>query len=144
MQIVPVIRYVCLVGPLLLSMLFLFGEPDKPARDPAPDRWTAVDSLRAMAHLGERVQEYAGDARFVRVERASSEPAGTRLAEIATQENPAIMGAQASMVAQKAIPQPPAARPRKPRMAARQGRVRTAVADNAQRTPLDVFQPPSW
>ena len=97
MRIVPVIRYVCLVGPLLLSILFLFGEPDRPARDPAPDRWTAVDSLRAMAHLGEQVQGYGGDARFVRMERASSEPAATRLAEIAAQGNPVIMGAQASM-----------------------------------------------
>ena len=63
---VPIIRYVCLVGPLLLGMLFLLSDPDKSANIPAPDRWTSLNSLRAMAHLGEPVQGHAGSARFVR------------------------------------------------------------------------------
>jgi hypothetical protein len=144
MQIVPVIRYLCLVGPLLLSLLFLFGDPDKPASAPAPDRWTSVDSLRAMAHLGEPVQGHAGNPRFVRTERASSEPAASiGLAKIAERENPLIMNAQANMDSQTTAGQP-AAKPRKPKMATRQVRVRTAVAENAQRMPLDTFRPPSW
>jgi hypothetical protein len=48
------------------------------------------------------------------------------------------------MTSQKAIPQPPAARSRKPRMATRQVRVRTAVAENVQRMPPDIFRTPSW
>ena len=52
----PIIRYTCLVGSFLLGMLFLLGERDTPAGPPIPDRWTSVDSLRAMAHLGEPVQ----------------------------------------------------------------------------------------
>jgi hypothetical protein len=142
MQIVPVIRYVCLVGPLLLSMLFLFGEPDKPATTPAPDLWTSVDSLRAVAHLGEPVQGRAGNARFVRTERTLSEPAGsTGLAKIAALENPVIMNAQANMDSQGTARQPAAAKSRKSKMAVRQVRTRTAVAE-AQR--VETFRPPSW
>ena len=69
----PIIRYTCLVGSILLGMLFLLGDRDIPAGSPVPDRWTSVDSLRAMAHLGEPVQGQARDARFVRTERAPSE-----------------------------------------------------------------------
>jgi hypothetical protein len=67
---VPIIRYTCLVGSLLLGMLFLLGDQDLPADPAVSNRWTSVDSLRAMAHLGEPVQ---GD-RFIRNDRASSEP----------------------------------------------------------------------
>jgi hypothetical protein len=145
MQIVPIIRYLCIVGPLLLSLLFLFGAPDKPAGTTAPDRWSSVDSLRAMAHLGEPVQGHAGNARFVWTERASPEPAArTGLAKIATQENPLIMNAQANMEPQRTAARPPV-KPRKQKLATRQIRVRTAAAENAQRMPLDVFfRPPSW
>lgn len=69
----PLIRYFCLVGPFLLGLLFLLGDLDKPATIPAPDRWNSIDSLRAMAHLGEPVQGHAATARFVRREQA--EPA---------------------------------------------------------------------
>ena len=55
----PIIRYTCLVGSFLLGMLFLLGDRDTPAGSPVPDRWTSVDSLRAMAHLGEPVQGQA-------------------------------------------------------------------------------------
>jgi hypothetical protein len=70
MRIVPVIRYFCLVGPFLLGLLFLLSDPDKPAT--APDRWNSIDSLRAMAHLGEPVQGHAATARFVRREQAET------------------------------------------------------------------------
>lgn len=135
MQIVPIIRYLCIVGPLLLSLLFLFGAPDKPGSTPAPGYWSSVDSLRAMAHLGEPVQGLARNARFVWTERAPPEPAAST--------NPVIMNAQANMDSQRTAG-PPAAKPRKPKLATRQIRVRTAVAENAQRMPLDVFRPPSW
>jgi hypothetical protein len=87
---VPIIRYTCLVGSFLLGMLLLLGDRDTPAGSPVPDRWTSVDSPRAMAHLGEPVQ----GARFVRSERAPPEPAGRNdLAEITVRENPSIMNA---------------------------------------------------
>jgi hypothetical protein len=138
----PIIRYICLVGSLLLGMLFLLAERDTPAGSPAPDRWTAVDSLRAMAHLGEPVQ----GARFVRIERTSPEPASRNaFAEIAVRENPLIMNAQANMDLRKTAGQPAAvaAKPQKRKIANRQVRIRTAIAENTQRMPSDAF-PPSW
>jgi hypothetical protein len=143
---VPIIRYICLVGSFLLGMLFLLGGRDNPASSSTPDRWTSVDSLRAMAHLGEPLQGRADNARFVRTEKASSIPADrTELAEIAARENPSIMNAQANMDSRRAAAsRPAAAKPRKPKIAARQVRVRTAVAENAPRMFMEMFRPPSW
>jgi hypothetical protein len=138
----PILRYTCLVGSFLLGMLFLLGDRDMPAGSPVPDRWTSVDSLRAMAHLGEPVQ---GD-RFIRIERAPPERATRNdRAEIAVRENPLIMNAQANMDIRTPASQPAAAaaKPRKQKFTNRQVRVRTAIAENTQRMPSDVF-PPSW
>jgi hypothetical protein len=138
---VPIIRYTCLVGSFLLGMLFLLGDGDTPAGSPVPDRWTAVDSLRAMAHLGEPVQ----GARFVRIERPPPEPASrTDLAEIAVRANPLIMNAQASMDLPKTASPSAAGKPRKRKIANRQVRVRTAIAENASPMSMEVFRPPSW
>jgi hypothetical protein len=138
---VPIIRYTCLVGSFLLGMLFLLGERDTPAGSPVPDRWTSVDSLRAMAHLGEPVQ----GARLVRTEKAPPDPASRNgVAEVAVRENPSIMNAQASMDLRKSASQSAAGKPRKQKIASRQVRVRTAVAENAPRTSMEMFRPPSW
>jgi hypothetical protein len=138
---VPIIRYTCLVGSFLLGMLFLLGDRDAPAGSPVPDRWTSVDSLRAMAHLGEPVQ----GARFVRIESAPAELASRNdLAEIAVRDNPSIMNAQASMDLRKSASQSGAGKPRKQKMASRQVRVRTAVAETTPRTSMEMFRPPSW
>jgi hypothetical protein len=137
----PIIRYTCLVGSFLLGMLFLLGERDTPTGSPVPDRWTSVDSLRAMAHLGEPVQ----GARFVRTERAPPELASRNdLAEIAVRENPLIMNAQANMDLRKTASQPAAGKPRKQKMPNRQVRVRTMIAENAPPTSVEMFRPPSW
>jgi hypothetical protein len=138
---VPIIRYICLVGSFLLGMLFLLADRDTPADSPVPDRWTSVDALRAMAHFGEPVQ---GD-RFVRTERAPPQPAYRNdLAEIAVRENPLIMNAQASMDLRKTASQSAAKKPRKQKNPNRQVRVRTMIAENAPRTSVEMFQPPSW
>jgi hypothetical protein len=137
---VPIIRYTCLVGSFLLGMLFLLGDRDTPAAPAGPDRWTSVDSLRAMAHLGEPVQGQARDTRFARTELASH----NNLADIAVRENPLIMNAQASMDVRKTARQSAAGKPRKQKIANRQGRVRTATAENASQTSLEMFRPPSW
>jgi hypothetical protein len=138
---VPIIRYTCLVGSFLLGMLFLLGDRDTPARSPVPDRWTSVDSLRAMAHLGEPVQ----GARFVRTERTPSEPSNRNdLAEIAVRENPLIMEAQANMDLPKTASRSAAGKPRKYKNPNRQVRVRTVIAENAPGTSLEMFRPPSW
>jgi hypothetical protein len=139
---VPIIRYTCLVGSFLLGMLFLLGDRDTPAGSPVPARWTSVDSLRAMAHLGEPVQ----GARFVRSERAPPEPASRNdLAEkITVRENPLIMNAQASMDLRKTASRSAAAKPRKQKNPNRQVRVRTVIAENAPRTSMEMFRPPSW
>jgi hypothetical protein len=138
---VPIIRYTCLVGSFLLGMLFLLGDRDAPPSSPVPDRWTSLDSLRAMAHLGEAVQ----GARFVRIERAPLEPAHrNELAEIADRENPLIMNAQASMDLRKTASQSAAGKPRKQKSPNRQARVRTVIAENAPRTSMEMFRPPSW
>ena len=137
----PIIRYTFLVGSFLLGMLFLLGDRDTPAGSPVPDRWTAADSLRAMAHLGEPGQS----ARFVRIERAPPEPASpTEPAEIAVRANPLIINAQASMDLPKTASQSAAGKPRKRKMANRQARVRTAIAENASPTSMEEFRPPSW
>jgi hypothetical protein len=143
---VPIIRYICLVGSFLLGMLFLLGDRDSPASSPVPDRWTSVDSLRAMAHRGEPVQAGANGARFVRTERAPPGLASRNdRAEVAVRENPLIMNAQANMDLGKTAGQSAAAaaKPRKQKITSRQVRVRTAIAENTQRIPADVF-PPSW
>ena len=137
----PIIRYTCLVGSFLLGMLFLLGDRDTPVSSPVPDRWTSVDSLRTMAHFGEPVQ---GD-RFVRNEKAPPEPASRNdLAEIAVRENPLIMNAQASMDLRKTASQSAAGKPRKQKNPNRQVRVRTVIAENAPRTSVEMFRPPSW
>jgi hypothetical protein len=138
---VPIIRYTCLVGSFLLGMLFLLGDRETPAGSPVPDRWTSVDSLRAMAHLGEAVQ----GARFVRAEKAPPELASPNgLAEIAVRENPLVMNAQANMDLRKTANPSAVTKPRKQKMANRQVRVRTAIAENAPRTSMEMFRPPSW
>jgi hypothetical protein len=147
---VPIIRYIFFVGPFLLGLLFLSDGPDKPASVPSPDRWTAVDSLRAMAHLGERVQGQAGNADIVRTGLIASESINrTPLAELAAQEQPLIMNAQARMDSEGAnskatIGDFAAFKPRKQRLATRKVRVRTAIAENAATAALNIFRPPSW
>jgi hypothetical protein len=138
----PIIRYTCLVGSFLLGMVFLLGDRETPADSPVPDRWTSVDSLRAMAHLGEPVR----GAGFVQIERAPPQPVSrNELAELAVRENPVIMNAQANIDLRKTVSQSAAAaaKPRKQKTTNRQIRVRTAIAENTQRMPSDVF-PPSW
>jgi hypothetical protein len=148
MHAVPIVRYVCVVAPLLLGLLFLLSDPDKPASVAAADRWSAVDSLRALAHLGEPVQEHSGTARFVR--REQPEPAGhIHLAEPAVQEKSLIMNAQASMdpvgmKSRRSTKQSTVVKPRKQKMAARQIRLHTAAAENTQRVSSEIFRPPSW
>jgi hypothetical protein len=150
MHAVPIIRYVCVVGPLLLGLLFLLSDPDKPASIAAADRWSAVDSLRALAHPGEPVQGHAGTARLVRTEQVSSESANrNQLAEPAVQQQASIMNAQAKMDgtgmnSQRATGQSAAVRPRRQKVAARELRLRTAAAENPQRISPEMFRPPSW
>jgi hypothetical protein len=122
-------------------MLFLLGDRDTPATSPVADRWTSMDSLRAMAHLGEPVR----GGRLVRIERASPEPDNRNgLAEIAVRESPLIMNAQASMDVRKTASQSAAGKPRKQKNPNRQVRVRTVIAENAPRPPIEIFRPPSW
>ncbi|WP_375413117.1 hypothetical protein [uncultured Bradyrhizobium sp.] len=136
----PIIRYVCLVGSLLLGMLFLLADQDKPPNSLTPDRWTVMDSLRAMAHLGEPVQGRLGPQHFIRSETVKPDP----VAEITDRERPAMMNAQASMDPPKTARPSIAAKPRKQKLATRQARVRTAAAENAQRVPFDSFRRPYW
>jgi hypothetical protein len=145
MRAVPIIRYICLVGSLLLGMFFLLDDRDRRQIEAAPARWTSLDSLRAMAHLGEPVQ---GDGRNVRVtwmEQAHPEQVERNpLSGVVAQEKPLILNAQARMDAPKAIRQPGAFKPGKQRVASRQARVRTAVVENTPRGLSDSFRPPSW
>jgi hypothetical protein len=141
---VPLIRYICLVGPALLALLFLFGQPDQQSPVSDPVRWTAVDSLRAMAHIGEPGRWTDRDARFVRTAIVSSARAEPRDAAIhAEPERPAarpsIMNAHASMDSARAA-RARTPKPRKARVAARPGRVHTAVAEK----PPDEFRRPAW
>jgi hypothetical protein len=140
---VPIVRYTCLVGSLLLGLLFLLADRDPPAVPAAPDRWTSVDSLRAMAHLGEPGQ----DARLVPIESAPRDLANrSDPAETAVPEKPLIMNAQANMDRRKTAGRPAAAaaKPRRQKLASRQVRVRTAIAENASSMRMEVFRPPSW
>ncbi len=140
----PVIRYICLVGPALLALLFVFGQPARQSPVTDPVRWTAVDSLRAMAHIGEPGRWEDRDTRFVRTAIISSARAEPRDAAIhAEPERPAtrspIMNAHASMDSSRAA-RARAPKPRKARVAVRPARVHTAVAEK----PRDEFRPPSW
>ena len=141
----PLLRYICLVGPALLALLFLFGQPDQQSPvTPDPVRWTAVDSLRAMAHIGEPGRWKDRDARFVRTAIVSSARAEPRDAAVhaepeRTAIRPSIMNARASMDSLKAA-RARTPKPRKARVAARPTRVHTAVAEK----PPDEFRPPSW
>jgi hypothetical protein len=144
------IRYICLVGPVLLGLLFLLGEADQqtPA-SPASARWTSVDALRAMAHLGEPVHGRDRDARFVHTAIISAARAASPQLPRTELENPAaspkqsVMNARASMDAPK-LARARAPKTRKARVAARPARARTAVAENAPRAMRDEFRPPSW
>ena len=142
----PLLRYICLVGPALLALLFLLGEPDRQSPvTPDPARWTAVDSLRAMAHIGEPGRWKDRDDRFVRtaiVSPARAEPRDAAIraeSAIPVSPKPSILNAHASMDSPKAARAHPP-KPRKARVAARPMRVHTAVADK----PPGEFRPPSW
>jgi hypothetical protein len=81
----------------------------------------------------------------VRIERAPPESASRNdLAEIAVRENPLIMNAQANMDLPKTASPSAAGKPRKQKNQNRQVRVRTVIAENAPRTSVEMFQPPSW
>jgi hypothetical protein len=142
---VPVIRYICLVGPALLALLFLFGHPDQQSPlTPDPARWTAMDSLRAMAHIGEPGRWKDRDARFVRTAIVSPAHAEPRDAAVQPERErpsspPSIMNAHASMESPRTA-RARAPKPRKARVAARSRRVHTAIAEK----PPDEFRPPSW
>lgn len=146
----PLIRYICLVGPVLLGLLFLISEADQqtPA-SAASARWTSVDALRAMAHLGEPVHGRDRDARFVHTaiissaRAASPQPPRTELENPAASPKPSAIKARASMDLPK-FARVRAPKTRKARVAARPGRARTAVAENAPRAMRDEFRPPSW
>ncbi|HEU0085048.1 MAG TPA: hypothetical protein VFQ87_19530 [Bradyrhizobium sp.] len=140
----PLIRYLCLVGPALLGLLFLLSEPDqKPSALPASERWTSADALRAMAHIGEPVRDRERDIRFARTAIVSAARAEAAQPAVLASQKPSLMNAEARMT-------PPAARrvrpakPHKARMAARSRHIRAAVADNPQRIASDAFHAPSW
>ena len=145
----PLIRYICLVGPVLLGLLFLLGEADQQTPASAASRWTSVDALRAMAHLGEPVHGRDRDARFVHTaiisaaRAASPQPARAESEDPATSPRPSAINARASMDAPK-FARARTPKTRKPRVAARPARARTAVAENAPRAIRDEFRPPSW
>jgi hypothetical protein len=50
----PIFRYFVSVGGVLLALLFALSEGDVASVRTTVDTWTAADSLRAMAHHGER------------------------------------------------------------------------------------------
>jgi len=144
------IRYIFLVGPALLGLLFLLSEPDrKPASPAAAQSWTAADSLRAMAHLGEPVRDRDRDIRFSRTAIISSaradavQPAPRTDSGAVAAQMPVTMNAQARMEAPKAV-RGRNAKPRKTKIADRRHRIHTAIAENPQRIPPAAFQPPSW
>jgi hypothetical protein len=142
------IRYIFLVGPALLGLLFLLSEPDRKPAASSPQPWTAADSLRAMAHLGEPVRDRDRDIRFSRTAILSSARADTlepspRPDLGAVTQKPAMMDAQARMELPKA-PRTRNPKPRKTRIADRRSRIHTAIADNPQRMLPAAFQPPSW
>ena len=138
----PLIRYLCLVGPALLGLLFLLSEPDqKPSA--SSERWTSADALRAMAHIGEPVRDRDRDIRFARTAIVSAARAEAAQPAVLAGQKPSLMNAEARMA-------PPAARrvrtakSRKARIAARPRHIRPAVAYHPQRIASDVFHAPSW
>jgi hypothetical protein len=140
----PLLRYICLVGPALLGLLFLFGDPDQRSPvTPDPARWTAVDSLRAMAHIGDPGRWKDRDARYVRTAIVSSARAAPLDAAagsgIPAIQKPSILNARASMDTPGAA-KARASKPRKARVAARATRVHTAIAEK----PPDEFRLLSW
>jgi len=143
------IRYIFLVGPALLGLLFLLSEPDRKPAASSPQSWTAADSLRAMAHLGEPVRDRDRDIRFARTAilaaaRADTpEPAARTDTGAVVTQKPTIMNAQARLELPKG-PRARNAKPRKTRIADRRSRIHTAIADNPQRMLPAPFQPPSW
>jgi hypothetical protein len=143
------IRYICLVGPALLGLLFLLSEPDQKPGASSPQGWTAEDSLRAMAHLGEPMRDRDRDIRFARTAIISSaradavQPAPRTDTGAVTAQPPAIMNAQARMESPK-MARARNPKPRKTRIANRRSRIHTAIADNPQRMVPAAFQPPSW
>jgi hypothetical protein len=109
------IRYICLVGPVLLGLLFLLGEADQqtPA-SAASARWTSVDALRAMAHLGEPVHGRDRDARFVHTAIISSARAASPQPPHAEPEHPAASPKPSAMNARASMDAPKFARGRTP------------------------------
>jgi hypothetical protein len=146
---VPLIRYFLLVGPALLGLLFLLGEPDaKPAASAKSASWTSADALRAMAHLGEPVRDRDRDVRFARTAiissaRASAAEPAAAAGPAPARASSAIMNAEARMDLPKSR-RARTAKPRKAQIASRSPRLHTAVAENPQRMPADAFRAPSW
>jgi len=58
----PVIRYFLFVGSILIVGIWLVGHDTAGPvtyRQSAPEKWTALDSLRAIAHHGDHAAQYA-------------------------------------------------------------------------------------
>jgi hypothetical protein len=58
----PVIRYFLFVGSILIVGIWLVGHDTTgpvPYRQSAPEKWTALDSLRAIAHHGDHASRSA-------------------------------------------------------------------------------------
>jgi hypothetical protein len=68
---VPLIRYFFLIGSILAAIIYVIGDTETAATAPADRGWTALDTLRAMAHHGEPAQRAAS-----LVYNNAAEPAG--------------------------------------------------------------------
>jgi hypothetical protein len=73
----PLFRYLCLVGSVLVGALWLFGSHENGLSSAQTERWTSLDTLRAMAHHGEpqrRQAVFTDDAAPIRVAVTEAAP----------------------------------------------------------------------
>lgn len=136
----PLIRYLFLVGSVLAAIIYVVGDTETAATAPANRGWTALDTLRAMAHHGEPAQR-AVSLVYNKAAEPADEVAITLAAPQAavqsnTQSPPAIANAQARVKPKQA------ARENFPRKNRRQATVQRAV--RSRTTVADADRPPSF
>ncbi|MDB5505294.1 MAG: hypothetical protein JWR89_5196 [Tardiphaga sp.] len=144
-------RYLCLVGSVLVGALWLFGSHENGLSSAQTERWTSLDTLRAMAHHGEpqrRQAVFTDDAAPVRlaVTEAAPLPPAPPLVSSAI-KSPAINisfnDAQARYRLKETARSNMSRKPRRQAIAARAVKPRTAgattVATADRMSPIDFF-----
>jgi uncharacterized iron-regulated membrane protein len=140
---VPLVRYLFLVGSILVGVLCVIDAREKPVNKPVGGGWTSLDTLRALAHHAEPEQRAA--ALVFDTAADSSVEVAAQLEpnpQSRLQSMPATANAQARMNTKQASREVSPRKLRQRVAVKRLARGRTVVAEADRRPSFDPFGSP--